>query len=402
MVHFSDSTVLLMASVKSRLADLAVTRRDDIADALSALAATFDMRSLMIEFAGSIDGLLAALISISADNDAQLREAVEQLHATLDAQLATGIRLPTAWSSALEAVERNEDAVLRSGVLLDAGQLAVRDGDIGVARAQIDSALDLAELGTSEYAKAKIAVAAARAARLDDDPDRAAQLLDRATALHHTSGDQTAGQIELERASLALHLDDPNTAEKRLRMAIDNFSAAGYHLGTVLAREQRGEALRQQGRYEESREQLEQALEEALAIEDGHAVAHSLFDLGVTERHRRDVENAVIYQQRAMKAYQDEGNRLGLANVYKELGILCRMRGAFGPGRTHFANAADNYRLSGSSFGLANCMLGEADLEAEAGQRDRARDRAIRAVDLYRAIKHPRVVMAEELLASLG
>ena len=397
LIHPGDSTVLLVASVRPRLVDVAVSRRSDLSNALDCLTNEFDMRSLMIEFPGSVDGLLAALIA----DPAGLKDATDRLVMTLDAQMATGIRLSTAWSAALQATDGNRAAALRGAVLMGVGRLAALAGNIGEARAHIDSALELAEADKSAHTPAAVAVEAARVARLDDDPDRAAELLDRAAALHSGPG-RIKGEIELERAFQALHVDDPVMGEQLLDAATEIFVEADFPAGVARVRQKRGEALRQQGRYGESRRELEAALPEARDVGDGHIVAHCLFHLGSTARHEGAVEDAIAFQREAMAAYEAEGNRLGLANVHKELGILCDMRGAFGLGRVHFANAADHYRLTGSTFGLANCLLGEAELEANARRTGRARDLANRAADLYRAIKHPRIAQAEKLLASFG
>lgn len=399
LIHPGDSTVLLVASVRPRLDDIAVSRRGDLSNALDCLIREFDMRSLMIEFPGSVDGLLAALIALPADPG--LKDATDRLVMTLDAQMATGIRLSTAWSAALQATDENRDAALRGAVLLGVGRLAALAGNIGEARAHIDSALELAEADKSAHSPAAVAIEAARVARLDDDPDRAAELLDRAADLH-SGQDRIRGEIELERAFQALHVDDPVAGERLLEAAFEIFVIADFQPGVVRVRQKRGEALRQQGRYRDSRRELDVALDEARDLGDGHILAHCLFHLGSTARHEGAVEDAIAFQREAMSSYEAEGNRLGLANVHKELGILCDMRGAFGLGRVHFANAADHYRLTGSTFGLANCLLGEAELETNARRIDRARDLANRAADLYRAIKHPRIAQAEQLTASFG
>jgi tetratricopeptide (TPR) repeat protein len=161
-----------------------------------------------------------------------------------------------------------------------------------------------------------------------------------------------------------------------------------------------GNALFESGRADEAEARFAELLDVSSQWDDDEGKARASNNLGVLAnvRGRRDL--ALTYYQRALAAYQHQGNARGLSQTHHNLGISYRDLGFDGEADDHFRRAMELAELSDTPDVVAMAELERAMLRARGGDPPLATEMARRARDRFEAIGSPvGVADAERVLA---
>ncbi|MFL5538945.1 MAG: tetratricopeptide repeat protein [Longimicrobiaceae bacterium] len=161
-----------------------------------------------------------------------------------------------------------------------------------------------------------------------------------------------------------------------------------------------GNALFESGRADEAEARFAELLDVSSQWDDDEGKARASNNLGVLAnvRGRRDL--ALTYYQRALAAYQHQGNARGLSQTHHNLGISYRDLGFDGEADDHFRRAVELAELSQTPDVVAMAELERALLRARGGDPPLAAEMARRARERFAAISSPvGVADAERVLA---
>jgi tetratricopeptide (TPR) repeat protein len=161
-----------------------------------------------------------------------------------------------------------------------------------------------------------------------------------------------------------------------------------------------GNALFECGRTDEAEARFSELLDVSSQWGDDEGKARASNNLGVLAnvRGRRDL--ALTCYQRALAAYQHQGNARGLSQTHHNLGISYRDLGFDREADDHFRRAVDYAELSDTPDVVAMAELERALLRARGGDPTLATEMARRARDRFEAIGSPvGVADAERVLA---
>jgi tetratricopeptide (TPR) repeat protein len=161
-----------------------------------------------------------------------------------------------------------------------------------------------------------------------------------------------------------------------------------------------GNALFESGRADEAEARFAELLDVSSQWDDDEGKARASNNLGVLAnvRGRRDL--ALTYYQRALAAYQHQGNERGLSQTHHNLGISYRDLGFDSEADEHFRRAVELAERSQTADVVAMAELERAMLRARGGDPPLAMEMARRARDRFEAIGSPvGVADAERVLA---
>ncbi|HKO94820.1 MAG TPA: tetratricopeptide repeat protein, partial [Polyangiaceae bacterium] len=183
---------------------------------------------------------------------------------------------------------------------------------------------------------------------------------------------------------------DTKVAERRYEDARHRYAQAHQPSGEGQALVGLGRALHKQGRNEEARSALGNALSRFSSLAKPAPylgdVEEALGDLDLTEGK---AEQARKHYDSARNHFLTAGNVLGNANITLQLAELERQASAYEASRKLFDDALALYGEVGEDLGRANALRGIADLELSQGELEFARQKYAQARDIFLAQHSP-------------
>jgi tetratricopeptide (TPR) repeat protein/energy-coupling factor transporter ATP-binding protein EcfA2 len=224
-------------------------------------------------------------------------------------------------------------------------------------------------------------------ARMQDDYDRATQLLQEAHEVHHEIGDRF-GEANCTQGlgCVGLVQDDPDRAIQLLQEARAIYCEIGNRLGEAHCTKCLGEVARLQNNYDQAMERYRQA--RAICREIGYrrGEASCTKGLGDVALAQGDSDRAAELFQEARAVYREIGDRLGEAHCTKGLGEVARMQGDHDRATELFQEARAVYREIGDRLGEAHCTQGLGSVALAQGDHDRAAELHCQARESFREI----------------
>ena len=178
------------------------------------------------------------------------------MHVNLAEAYLTDGRIKEADAALLRAEDLFENLELRAesaAVHMNRGySLARGGGDLGVARSELETALDQFVSMGNQLGEANALNELAHVARIDGDAALARKYLDRSLKILKSSED--VGELALAHLELGLCIkdDDAKKGEKHLREAVRLYTQAEHFLRAARAHRVLGDVLMEQGREDEA------------------------------------------------------------------------------------------------------------------------------------------------------
>jgi tetratricopeptide (TPR) repeat protein len=159
--------------------------------------------------------------------------------------------------------------------------------------------------------------------------------------------------------------------------------------GTAQALLMLGALQHTQGRYENARPTLLEALDTARASQQTALIPQILRELGRGANDRGDFDAAQRYAEEALTLYEQLGDRAGIASAYNELGIIAGRRNNDTASKEYYLKAYEINRLLGLKTAMAIALVNSGIATKKVGQYDEAIDIYRRSHALFEEIGHP-------------
>ncbi|MFC5055719.1 tetratricopeptide repeat protein [Saccharothrix xinjiangensis] len=183
-----------------------------------------------------------------------------------------------------------------------------------------------------------------------------------------TNTNQALAWLTTELPTLLTAVDHTNTTHP----------AHTLHLSTTLHR-----YFRAAGYWHHAQTLHDAAHTTAVRMNDLHAQATALTDIGVVCRRRGDPDGAVRAFSGALKLYARISDPLGEGDALTELGIVHRQHGDFDAAVEVQSRALELYALSGSLVGQGDALTQQGSVYLRRGDLTAALDVLSRALELY-------------------
>lgn len=276
-------------------------------------------------------------------------------------------------------------------VLRELGKVLELVGRWDDARRVETDALELAEAGGDELARAWCETALAEVARKQSAFAEAAERLARAKAAFGAAGEEHGlGQVLHLEGTLAAQLGQHADARARYEesLAIRRRLGDRKMMASVLSN--LGVVAEYEGEYERSRSLHGQALELRTELGDRWAIAVSMTNLGMIAVLQERHEEARERFDEAMRLNREVGDSWMVAISHNNLGNANRGLGDLDAARRHYAESLRSYRDHDDQWALAFLLEDVALLAAAEGSPAPALELAGAADALRAAIGSPR------------
>ena len=263
----------------------------------------------------------------------------------------------------------------RGWALTVMADLAANPGEVRLARAPAEQAIDLFREISDERGLCSALIALACANRDEGALDAAERCLDEARVLADRLGDVwlVIRGITTARA-IASRRGAHDRAERLAREEVDAFTALGSRRGRATALRHLAVALQLRGDLEGATRLCEQALEVWEELGERPAVAHAQTTLADISRARGDRDRAAAMYERALGELCAVGDRRCTASTFKNLAVIASSHGEHDRCATLFRDAIRLRCDLGDYAGLAECFTGLAD---DLALRDRHEEAAV-------------------------
>jgi predicted ATPase/DNA-binding XRE family transcriptional regulator len=331
-------------------------------------------------------------------------ETTQQRHAafflTLAEQAESYVRgaEQQRWLARLETEHDNLRAALaRSQTVRGSTELGVRlagalwwfwwvHGHWSEGRAWLERALE----GGSDVlpsVRAKALLGAAWLACDQDDPVRAAALLEEGLALYHELGD-TGGIAEALRAFgwVAFNQGDMVRAATLVEESLALYRALGDRRGIAVALRSVGLVACAQGDATRGVPLVEESLTLFRALGDTGAIADALHGLGWVVCDQGDVARATALMQESLALYRQLGDVGGIAAGLNSLGELARSQGDYSRAATLYDESLAMYYKLGNRYKVAHIRHNLGHVAHNTGDNARAARHFAESLALFREL----------------
>lgn len=345
-----------------------------------------------------------------------LRASLNQYHKQGDRVMAARVKLALAkvesarsrmraalqlGGSALEEFRRLSDLGGECGALQLVGEVYYCQGYIHKALEYAQESLAIAKRinDHTEAVRSRILLAEIHATL--GDTDFAWKLLKEA---HQVSGShvdhRTGGRLYLAIASFRLNRLDSDRALEAVNYARRHFAAINDRRGMADCDNFAGRVVEIQGKREESRKLLSQALKEHRAMWDRLGEGKDLTALGVYYKNSGDYDAAMEHFRKALDLREGIGDRRGAAANLANIGNLLKHRDKIPEALEKLQQAFDVYSELSDKKGKADLLTNLGNVHAAGGAHTLALEKLRAALEAHREIQDFRGAATD--LASMG
>ncbi|WP_310722724.1 BTAD domain-containing putative transcriptional regulator [Streptomyces sp. N2A] len=289
-------------------------------------------------------------------------------------------------SLALSAAEHEDDSIGQSAMHRSLASALWRTGDLNGALTEYEQALDFARQANWRQGECAALMGSGVARKQLGDAASALPRYRRAHEISVELDDRRSQAIALSNlASAHLTLSQLNAAEQLLMAARPLALASGHRHLEALVLSTWGHVQQKLARLDEAAGTLEESIAVARSIGSSYAEAASLETLGRVHHDAGRYEHAVVAFEQALDITRTVGNRncevdalVGLAATQMRLGDPLAATKCL-------ATARETAERTGHAAGLAEALLGQAELAVCTGALEEARERASDALALASA-----------------
>ncbi len=351
------------------------------------IVAAKSLRASLNQYQKQGDRLMAARVRLALAK-------VESARSRMRAALQLG-------GNALEEFRRLSDLGGECRALQLVGEVYYNQGYIhkGLEYAQESVAISKKISDNTESVRSRVLLAEIHATL--GDTDFAWKLLKEA---HQLSGSQidhgTSGRLYLAIASFRLNRLDSGKAMEAVNVARKHFAEIEDRRGVADCDNFAGRILEIQGKREESRKLLTQALKEHRAMWDRLGEGKDLTALGIYYKNNGDHDAALEHFQKALDLREGIGDRRGAAANLANIGNLLKHRDKIAEALKKLQEALDIYTELSDKKGTADLLTNLGNVHAAAGSHSIALEKLRSALELHRGIQDFRGAATD--LASMG
>jgi non-specific serine/threonine protein kinase len=219
--------------------------------------------------------------------------------------------------------------------------------------------------GTPSAARASALNAAGALAVLQNDHERATELLQEAVRLDCSSHCSRVAAWSLQELGLAAHYDGHYTrAVERFAESISLFREMGDDVGIASALLYQGITAHYQGDDAQAAALLLESLPSLQAAGDAVGTSRALLGLGLVARHQGDLDRARASFQEALQIAQELGARLEVAQCFEGLAGIASERGQAHRAARLFGAAEGLREVIGTDLPLGHRRDHERDTKA--------------------------------------
>jgi CHAT domain-containing protein/uncharacterized protein HemY len=151
---------------------------------------------------------------------------------------------------------------------------------------------------------------------------------------------------------------------------------------------QQGRNLYKDGKYPESLEQYERALERFRAASNLQGEADVISDIAIVYRKLGDLDQSLALQQRAAKIYEDIGDIRGQARALRRIGVLYHHRGKLFQAIAAQEEALELMNKANDQEGIATVFTNLGTIYGDLGRFQDARSDFERALQIYTQLQN--------------
>ncbi len=299
------------------------------------------------------------------------------------------------WLESLLALAATAGDDVRAHGLRAIGILAMRQGEVAVARSYLDQALALARECGDRHGEAEALEKLGGVALMGGEVELASSVYQEALGIFRELGEARAEATTLARmGNIAIASRDHERARTLLMQSLAIRRELGNVLGIAEALFQLGGVAANRRRFDEARPLFEEAL--AIARPQGWnvVVAPVLNSLGYIEQEEGDQTAARELFDEALGINRELGNRPGVAASVLYLGDSARLTGSTEEARTLLEEALAMYRSLGLPAGAAEALNSLGHLMVAAGEASAAQDALREAIATATGIGNRSLVLA--------
>jgi len=227
--------------------------------------------------------------------------------------------------------------------------------------------------------------------------------IEQGEALFRAAGDRVNTAAALLRRSWAHRLlgkYEPAVADAE--QAVQWMSGQdGEELFQAEALRMKGAALFRLGRVQEAEQCFVKALDGFMRLERSRDIPLAQMELGLARRVLGDTASAQVYYEKALAAWQEQGNLTSQSTLLNNLGVLNRLRGEYEKAVKAFEKGLDCARRSGYLRSQALILASLGDLYTDVGDPEaagvihqQAYEIAIQTADFF-LTNYTRITLAE-------
>jgi tetratricopeptide (TPR) repeat protein len=226
-----------------------------------------------------------------------------------------------------------------------------------------------------------------------------AAIVERALTVAWRRGDRAAQAcLHRGRARAAVWLNDPDTAHRHLRQAIERYEAMGDLIGLAHATRTSSWFLGRQGEHRAAAEHARRAVELHRRAGDRAGQGLGLNSLGWQHAHLGDYDLAAGYCTEAVRILDEAGDRRGLGHALDSLGYVLHLRGDRAAAMEHYRRAIRLFRETGDRYNEADTLVRIGDTHSDDGDVAEAGIAWRRADKILTELRHPDAQRARERL----